>query len=57
MADGTIVPSNEQDHNAVNVPERILNPSTADVGLARNWVQRQKATEWKSERTARFKYC
>jgi len=36
MTERTIVPSNEQDHTAVAVPERILNPSTADVGLARN---------------------
>jgi hypothetical protein len=36
MAEGTIAPSKEHDHTAVAVPERILNPSTADVGLARN---------------------
>jgi hypothetical protein len=36
MAEDTIVPSNRKDHTAVAVTEGILNPSTADVGLARN---------------------
>jgi hypothetical protein len=39
MTDSMTVPSNEQDPTAIAVPERILKPSTADVGLARNGLQ------------------
>jgi hypothetical protein len=46
MDQGTVVLSNGQDPAATAVLVGMLKPRTADVGLARNWLQWQN---WQDE--------